>query len=1138
MYSDYISINKNFLSSINLEYDLNDEEKIQNYIPTNDICDIIKIYIKNFLGKENKRSTVLVGPYGKGKSYLILVLNYLLSNNKNSKTWINLVNKIKKIDTELFELLIELKEKNINLLTIIINSNYESLKQSFLIALKESLVREHLNDIVPTSTFKVCVEIINKWQNSEEHVKQKLKSCLEKNNSTIEDLLNGLNDYAEKSYKLFLEIYNCINIGLDFNPLINDDITKMYNNLLNPLDTKGYKGILVIFDEFSKFLENKSNNLAKDLKFIQDFAENASRSKNKQQINFVCITHKDLSLYNDSNRNIDNNLFKTIEGRFTEIHFNRSISENYKLITNAIQINDKNKVFEVYQSHYQNFYSELKHLSIFSREEQIENNLFIRCFPLNPITAFCLIQMAELVAQNERTLFTFLCDSDNSSLNYFLHNNETGLLDLDSLYDYFKINISNSNSSIKDILYRSEAIISKLLDYRKIKIVKSLSILLMIKSNVPIETNKNILALATSTSPEEISFLTDSLIADHILRINPVTSELTFALSTSKYIDEQTDYLIKTKFLDIQITQEIDKISDKKFILPRKYNFERKIKRYLKNLYIEDFKFINLSNYFLLLNNEFADGIILNILITNPKIDLSEKLQNIPKRIIISKSKQIIPDVFFHLIKKSVALRKIQENPELDEISKSEIKLLNEELVTDINALLDEYFPKNNEYYSSLGRTYDLEKTASEIFSNSYNHEIIFNNELVNKMNVSPQYQTAINNVIEFLLQKREKWAFTETSPESTILSSIIDEPNKDKNYRYVVDAIKHIIETSDGNKVNIKSLIGKFKFEPYGIRDGILPLILAKCLSELTDNVILYFENKEIELKASNIVKATFSESYTLLYAKKSIEQDSYFDSMLNLYLIKKTNNFQTDLQSLVAKIKNYFLGLPKILRVATINNNFLNIEENYIKFKNLFLKININPYEAIFTQTLNIFKTNIYKKVFIRIAKCKNLDNQIIFDFQLKIINQIKLALNIDTKQSFKKYFDDLFKKNSIKESIPQISILGENLYLYLSKLDSFNDLEILNNISRIVTNCYIEDWEENFSDKLIESLINFVKEYQNSLYLNSEYKNKAKSVRISPIGDMLKQSLSSTIDEFNQSVPRSEKIAILYSIIEDLK
>ncbi len=84
MYSDYIKINKNFQSSVNLELDLNSEKKINEYIPTRDICDVLKRYINAINSNNGERATTLVGPYGKGKSFLFLVLSYLISQDSTN----------------------------------------------------------------------------------------------------------------------------------------------------------------------------------------------------------------------------------------------------------------------------------------------------------------------------------------------------------------------------------------------------------------------------------------------------------------------------------------------------------------------------------------------------------------------------------------------------------------------------------------------------------------------------------------------------------------------------------------------------------------------------------------------------------------------------------------------------------------------------------------------------------------------------------------------------------------------------------------------------------------------------------------------------------------------------------------------
>ena len=47
-YSELISIKENFKSSINIEYDLLNFDKLSEYIPTEDACDIFKYYFNSF----------------------------------------------------------------------------------------------------------------------------------------------------------------------------------------------------------------------------------------------------------------------------------------------------------------------------------------------------------------------------------------------------------------------------------------------------------------------------------------------------------------------------------------------------------------------------------------------------------------------------------------------------------------------------------------------------------------------------------------------------------------------------------------------------------------------------------------------------------------------------------------------------------------------------------------------------------------------------------------------------------------------------------------------------------------------------------------------------------------------------------
>ncbi|HBZ63308.1 MAG TPA: hypothetical protein DEO89_01565, partial [Lachnospiraceae bacterium] len=76
---DVIEINEKFQHSINLKLDQMRHEPIENYIPTSASVKILGKYLEDLVGSKRESSTMLIGPYGKGKSHLLLILMYLLN---------------------------------------------------------------------------------------------------------------------------------------------------------------------------------------------------------------------------------------------------------------------------------------------------------------------------------------------------------------------------------------------------------------------------------------------------------------------------------------------------------------------------------------------------------------------------------------------------------------------------------------------------------------------------------------------------------------------------------------------------------------------------------------------------------------------------------------------------------------------------------------------------------------------------------------------------------------------------------------------------------------------------------------------------------------------------------------------------
>ena len=1151
MFSEHFTINKNFQTSVNLELDLNNINKIEEYIPTTDICDVLKEYVKSILGISKDKATTLVGPYGKGKSFLLLVLTFIFSKNKSTDEWNNLALKIKNVDEELYGYIMQIKDKNICLLPVLINSNYDNVTQSFQIALNDALKREGLDEIVPQSAFDICISLLDKWTTKKNVKNEVIDKCLNIIGFNPKKLRSELENYSPIAYKHFVDLYNCVNIGLEFNPLITNDIVKTYSNISLQLKQFGFSGMFIIFDEFSKFIESNSSNLSKDLKIVQDMAELCVRTNKTSQIHFCCVAHKSLGLYENAKvSSIDS--FKTVEGRFKEIRFNRSIEENYQIIASAIK-KDK-KAYEIinkYLTENKDFYDEVQKSSLFNNVD-LERTLFQECFPLNPLTVYSLIQISEFVAQNERTLFTFLSDTDDNSFNSFLHSNDNKLFCVDKIYDYFSPLLQKEEAnSIRNIWYSTESILKKVENLDERRIIKALSIILMINDFEKLPPNEKTLSLALQIDVKTTNIIISLLLSKYLLRRNMLNNLLSFALSNSKEIDENLELLKKTKFKNIDYSDFAGQINDHRFVLPRKYNEENKITRFFKIKFITEDDFLNIKSFNYYFEDNICDGLVVYILRNDlTKVAITKKAIEInDKRVVYKFPRDKIEDIFYQSILNFACLSELKKQKSFDELTINAIDLLLQETMDDVRTLIEKYYIDNSDFYSVLiKKDISFGLLASTIMDEIYPVKLIFNNELINKNIVSPQYQKAINHVIDWLLDGKEEFNFSPTSPEMSIKASVLDSNligggsnESANNFRNVIEKIKTKIIDASGEKRVVKDIVDEFVKAPYGIRLGIIPVLLAVAISELSDNLIMYFSNKEIEINSNDLVKSVLNEKYTITSSKGSNEQKTYLKRMLKLFEVTTVNNFRKDTFNLSVAIKRMFVGMPQVVRLCSTANNFLNLKEAFIEYKNLFLSFNVNPYEVIFAEPIKIFSTKRYTDLFKEIEDIVKTKDTLLIAFKQQLISRIKTMFSIDDKSSLKSGFTYFIKTNVKDGQKPLLEPVNKNIYNLVTSEFSYDDFNGLDLLVKICVGNYIEDWDTDKTEKLINVLADFKSQIVNSSKILTNRNDISSFLnndqQLSQMATLLKNNIESVLEEFSGGVTVDDKVAVLTKLLKDL-
>ncbi len=1157
-YSEIVNVNENFQYSVNLQFDINNISKIKEYIPTKDGCDVLKWYFHSVLTGKN-RSTTLIGPYGKGKSHLLLVLITLLNNyNESDEKYIeDFLNKVGKIDKELFDLISEVRKSKLKLLPIIINSNYNDLNQAFLLALSEALARDGLDKIVVNTYFDIALKVIEKWELNYHEAINNVKNCLEDYNVTLKELKKGLKVYSKKYYDIFKNIYSCILHGQEFNPLVNADIVKIYKDVTYEISNFGYNGIYIVFDEFSKFLECvDSGSMMKDLKILQDFAELADRTGKQEQIHLSCITHKTINEYLKNFSDDKVNAFKTVEGRFKEIYFNRSLEQNYEIISYSL-IKQKNfpLIVNNYLESNSQFYELVKQLPIFKDVEGIENVLFKGCFPLNPITVYSLIELSEKVAQNERTLFTFLTDDDSFGLKKFIMNNGETLFSIDKIYDYFKpILKKENNDNIKSIFIKTENAIHKASNEIEKSILKSLSIIYMINDLENFMPDDLTIRLSINIPEDEYFKAVESLIEKSVLKRRKITNDLDFATIYNRELTKEIKTLTESKFESINEKDVIEKIMDDEYSLPRRYNENYKITRFFKNIFMTEEDIKNMTSFDVLLDTNYCDGLVINLLKTSRNIqEIIDHFQMInSNKVILKVPKSVFNKNFTDLLKEYESINYLKSSLSDNDLT-NELNLMQTEISSAIIEAIKDYFSIENvqEYlYKDKieKKVSNLSSFLSDICELVYNKTPIINNELINKKDLSAPIKKARNIVIESVLSNNKSLINSSTSAEATIYKAIVEKKDKE-SVSQVLDIIKNFIQKSDNHKQSFDKLYNILEKEPYSIRKGIIPILIAMSLYNYSDNIIIYFMNKEIDLDSSNLVKINDNpEKYYILTEKGTTEKIKYLASIMQIFSVPNMDTTRVNLKKLLDEMKRWILSLPRILREMNNPLESLGIKEEYLKIKSELLKPDINNNEFIYKKMMEIFDTEDYIYISNEINIMKNNFDSFIENYYLILIEQTKKIISSSFKGSLTSLLKEWYDKNDLRNSKTIYNLKVKEFIEYVSNFTTHNEMDVIEKLAKIITGYYIVDWQANQCDNYLEELKNIItaiKERKNIdsgrkiLLIDGDEtieKNILQDDGISALGKTMKNNLEEIINEYGSSLSEQEKISVLLDIVRD--
>lgn len=1193
-----IKILDDFQYSVNIGYDLNDENKIKNFIPTEASLELIEKIMLSTSDDSTERARILIGAYGKGKSHMVLVVLSLLFK-KNKEVFERVLDKIKDYNEKLYDFTVEYISSDKKLLPVVINGSNTSLSQSFMIALQRTLAEYEFLDILPETNFEAAVKTIEMWRETYPAVYEQFTGIIDK---PIDEYVSDLKNYNPEIYSDFEEKYPALTAGSSFNPFVDMNVVEFYEKVSKAVSKKGYNGLYVIYDEFSKYLEaNIVNASIDDIKMLQDFAEKCTRSGDKQ-LHLMLISHKEITNYIDKlpKQKVDG--WRGVSERFEHIVLGSDFTQTYEMISNVVSKNEN--LWEAFKTGNKEIFKDLKSIyanhGIYDDTENLER--ILDCYPLHPVSTYILPRMSEKVAQNERTLFTFLSAGGKDTIRNYLDEcqDKFDLITPDIIYDYFAPQMRKEpyTSYIYQMYVLANDILKKISNDIEKKIVKTIALIYVLdqfeRIAPTIEELNNIFKFKYES--QEVDEAIKRLIEErYVIYLKRSNAYLRLKKSTGVNIEQTIDDKVEKSRNSISITGYLNKFNNQ-YMYPNGYNSEYEITRFFRFQFMEFNEVQAVSDWDAYIDSVDADGAVIGILYNedNTRSEVAHFIKSIHNErlvFIIPKKNSDVKE----LIYRYYAVNDLKESAREDSALFDEYEIVHEDLYEILNMFVNDYVrPENRsaEYIYNgtcmrLNRKSQFTKLLSDICGQVYSKTPVINNEVINKNELTKVILNSRLKLVQALIRNNlePNLGLHGNGPEISIMRSTLINTGILKNYETKAEICLH---TSD-DKLNavIQEIIQFFELAKsekricfiylykrltkaeygYGLKKGIIPIYLAAVLHEYKRYITIKENGEDIRLTAKTIEQINLRpDKFELIVESWNEDKNEYIKKLDTLFVdyISDGDRDDNEFSFIVNAMRRWYLGLPKYVKeakTAYINSNFEKIDRNKMKFILDIKKASIGDQELLFERLPKAFGYKEFNiNVYQDIQEAKEYFDSLIKNLKISLVNDIKRIYGAqDTDASLtsiikdwleiipENAFNNLFA-NGAERCFPVMKSITNDEELFVEKL------------GKTISGLRLEDWNK----KIIERFLVMLQDYKATIdncnsdkdedeleisedsteykvvFVNedgSSYTKRFERVEYSRRAEILLNDIETSIDEMGHSITKQEKRQVLMEVLSKL-
>ncbi len=948
--------NKDFQTSVNIEFDFGSKNKVEQLIPTDSVCVYLEELLRDVITSSNQRAKLLVGPYGKGKSHVVLAALTAMWA-KDPAPFKKIISAYKQHGLGFGDTLEKFVSEGSRLLPVVISGSTADLRHALLSSLRKSLSNTGLMECMPQTNYDGALNVLTRWQSDYPDTIRRFETLT---GHSVSSIISRLKNMDTNAYELFVEFYPELTSGSSFDVVDGAEVLDVYDTVLNRLREAGISGIYIVYDEFSKYLETSIDRATvEDTKLLQDIAEACNRSSDSKQLHLLLISHKSISNYIDSSLPKDKvDGWRGVSGRFREIEMHDDEGQYFELLSNAI-IKDK-KLWGSWLD--ANAGANAALLELIGKryvkqglfKEEYYEMVTMGCFPLHPLTTYILARMSEKVAQNERTLFTFICSNEENS---FINALESAgrFVSPDYVYSYFEPLLRREfyTSPLHRIYELAKTAIQKVeagsLEERMIKTIAAIDVVAQYDKIAPTKEVITELYSDCGFDTDGIKAALDNLIAsDSIVYLRRSNAFLKLKETSGVHIDREVSDRAESLRSQYECVELLNTMIEGKALYPSRYNEERGMVRFF------NCKFIGLDEMqdggvLTEKHTQNSDGAVLALHPNTPN-DLEELkrcakgvLSELPMTVAICPKKYVDVTAAVFLLQ---AAKELKAEAGEDEILAEEYEIV----VDDYTEIVEDYIagffqPElGRSYYyiggtrrNSLTRKRKLAEELSVLCEETYGNTPRITNEALNKNELTGTAFSSRTKILKSLCGKHlepnfgfigngQETSMARSAFEKTGIIANFEKPEDSSRAAYtegiekMLQAIRGFIEGAQETPFSeIYNLLTGPQLK-LGLRRGPIPLYLAYVMRDYRDEIVITHDGEERPLSESLLDDiARNPAEYYLTRLNWTPQMTNYIRNLASLFSCDPDAATRNEVAD---AIRLWYVELPQVTRNSRINH------------------------------------------------------------------------------------------------------------------------------------------------------------------------------------------------------------------------